>query len=210
MEETKNEIGEKSKTGRNLLRSKKIALMIAAVGCVLLIGVCVFGIVWVIQSSAEGKVKTVSHSTLEKLMEIGDLSTLQYDYASVAVMTTENGEECYYVAYEGTVWVGIDFSSVRAEVDKQEKKVIFTLPEAKVCEVMTDVDSFDFIFVKDRFETETILPQAHALSLADLKQKAENDNSLLTMARKNAEEALRALAEPLLKAADERYTVEVR
>ena len=61
----------------------------------------------------EGTVTTISKASLEKVFEISELSTVDYSYNAVARAYEEDGvTPKYYVAYEGTVTAGIDFSKI--------------------------------------------------------------------------------------------------
>lgn len=63
--------------------------------------------------SNEGKVTTISEASLEKVIETSQLSTMEYTFNGVTRVTKEFFDTTkYYVAYEGTVRAGIDFSAI--------------------------------------------------------------------------------------------------
>ena len=92
----------------------------------------------------------------------------------------------------------------------KNKKIIVTLPKVEVQEVTVDIKSLDFIFLKKKYETETILSDAYSECLKDLSNKANKDDSLYDMAKENAESTIRALMEPLIQGFDSEFTVEVK
>ena len=52
--------------------------------------------------------------------------------------------------------------------------------------------------------------EAYSLACNDLKQKAENDTEILTLARENAISAINALLEPWISQLDNQYTIEIQ
>lgn len=161
-------------------------------------------------SGKKAQLTTIAESSLEDIVEISDLSTLKYNYNSIAKVSDDKGNEKYYVAYEGVVKLGINFSEAEPKIDMKEKKIIVTLPKVEVQEVTVDMKSLDFIFKKQKYETETILSDAYSECLKDLSNKANKDDSLYDMAKENAESTIRALMEPLIQELDSEFTVEVK
>lgn len=190
---------------------KKIKLMIA--GCVLaviLVGAAVF-VVPKLLYSEENRVTTITKASLEKVLEISDLETLDYTYNSIVDVMDEDGEKIkYHVAYEGVVTAGIDFEKIAVDVEEDTKTVVITVPEAGVQNVYVDMGTLEYIFEKDRYETETVSQEAYHACCEDLEKKAKEEMSLLTIARDNAVEAVNALITPWVEQMDEEYQVEVR
>ena len=55
----------------------------------------------------------ITASSLEKVLEIDELSTAEYTYNAVAKKHSQDGKEIkYYVAYEGKVTAGVDFEKI--------------------------------------------------------------------------------------------------
>ena len=157
----------------------------------------------------DGVITTVSKSSLEKIIEINELATLDYTYNAVTTVLDESGEnEKYYVAYEGIVTAGIDPSKISYDVNN--KNIVITLPEAEIQSTDVKIDSLDFIFAKRKCETETVSHEAHQACMDDLKQKAAKETSLLTLARENAVNSITALLNPWITQLDEEYTVEIK
>ena len=95
----------------------------------------------------EGTVTTISKASLEKVFEISELSTVDYSYNAVARAYEEDGATPkYYVAYEGTVTAGIDFSKIVIDIDEDTKIITITLPESEIQNTTVDFGSMDYIF----------------------------------------------------------------
>ena len=97
------------------------------------IGIIVFVIKKGFFDSKEGEVTTISQSSIEKILDISELSTLEYTYNAVAAGYDEDGKTLlYHVAYEGTVSAGIDFDKLKVKVNPDKKEIRITVPEAKI------------------------------------------------------------------------------
>lgn len=169
----------------------------------LLAVVIILGIIF----SKPGAVTTISESSLKEVIEISELSTIEYIYNSTFTVT-EGKEEKYHVAYEGVVKAGFDFNDIK--ISEEGKKIIITIPDITINSAYVDENSIDCLFIKDKYETETILQEAYRKSIEDLEIKAESNDTLLTMARDNAKEMIKALIQPWEEQLEEGYTIEVR
>lgn len=188
-----------------LIKKKKMLL-----GCILILLVvasAIFVMVQIKRSNGE-KVHTISKASLEKMLEISDLSTLDFTYNAIANVNDENGKPKYHVAYKGTVTAGIDFSQIGIAFN--EKVITITIPEASVQNVDVDMGTMNFIFEKKKYETETVSQEAYAACREDLDKRAAAEPSLLSMAKENATEAVKALVEPWVQQVDKEYTVEIK
>lgn len=189
---------------------KKVKLMIAG-GILAVILVAVAFLMPRLFSSKVPQVTTITKASLEKVLEISDLETLDYTYNSIVDIMDEDGETAkYHVAYEGVVTAGIDFEKIGVSVEDDTKTVVVTVPEAEVQNVYVDMGTMEYIFEKDRYETETVSQEAYHFCCEDLEKKAKEETSLLTIARDNAVEAVNALISPWVEQMDEEYHVEVR
>ena len=163
------------------------------------------------KNSDAGKSTTVTKSSLEKVLEISDLSTLDYNYNSIVDVKDEEGEkEKYHVAYEGTVTVGVDMSKVQISVDENIKKITIKVPDPVVQNVNIDMGTLQFIFEKDKYETESVTIEAYNACVADLENKAKQEDSLMTIAKENAINGINALISPWIEQVEGKYTVEVK
>lgn len=159
----------------------------------------------------EPNVTTISKSTLINLIETSDLSTLDYTYNAIATVTDEKTAAVkYHVAYEGTVTAGIDFSKIDLSIDKNANRISIRIPDAEIQYIDVDMGTLDFIFEKKKYDTETVSLEAYRASLADLEQRAKKENSLLSMAKENAVNAITALITPWAQAINDSYIVEVQ
>lgn len=190
---------------------KKVKLMIAGgvLAVILLAGAAL--VLPRLLNAKEDRVTTITKSSLEKVLEISDLETLDYTYNSIVDVMDEDGETVkYHVAYEGVVTAGIDFEKIGVSVEDETKTVVITVPEAEVQNVYVDMGTIECIFEKDKYETETVSQEAYHFCCEDLEKKAKEETSLLTIARDNAVEAVNALIAPWVEQMDEEYHVEVR
>lgn len=162
-----------------------------------------------ISGSKQGEVTTVSKASLEKILEINDLSTVDYIYNAIARAYNKDKVK-YYVAYEGRVSAGIDFDKVDIEVIEKDKKVIITIPDVEIQDIRVDMETMEYIFEKDRYETETVSAEAYKLCCADLSERAQEDELLFKMAEENAVASLKALFAPWIEQVDGQYTIEIK
>lgn len=165
-----------------------------------------------ISQNKEGQLTTISESSLQKIIEINELSTVDYTYNATTTQYVEDNtdEVKYYVAYEGTVTAGIDFHEIGIDVNEEEKIVTITIPEVEIHGVRVDMGTMDYIFVKDKFETETISQEAYKLCKADLKKRIEKEELLYNTARENAISSVEALFKPWIETIDKEYKVEIK
>lgn len=156
-----------------------------------------------------GTVTTQSEVSLKDIFEIGEVSSVEYTYNSIVSISTKKVKK-YHVAYKGTVKAGFNFDDIKTKDDKKNKKIVIEIPEIKINDVYVDDESLDFIFVKEKYNTETIYQEAYSKCVEDLKKKAKSNKKMLEMARENGIETIRALIMPLEEQLPEGYTVEYK
>lgn len=192
---------------KKMKNSTKILLLLMPIVIIILI------IVWmkmVVFNNQEGNVSTISKSSLEKVIEINELSTVDYTYNAIVKVYDEDGETIkYYVAYEGIVTAGIDFEKINIEVNEEKKLVTITLPEVEIHDVNVNMGTMEYIFVKDKYETETVSQEAYKASKQDLEKRVNEETELHEMAKENAIASVKALFTPWIEQIDEEYTIEV-
>lgn len=160
--------------------------------------------------SKDGEFSVISESTLKEILEIDELSTLEYFYNSIATQYAEDSEKIkYHVMYEGIVRLGIEFEDISINVNEDKKEIIILLPEVKVIDSDVIQETMDFIFIKDKYETESVLVEAYHLCKADLDRKIVESTSLFEMARENTVSSIEALLCPWIEQVDEEYVVTV-
>lgn len=161
-------------------------------------------------STKQGKLETIATSSLESIVEISELSTVDYTYNAIAKKQDKNGNVLYHVAYEGTITAGIDFNDIKFEVFESEKRVIITVPQVSIHEISVTTGTMEYIFTDDDYNTETVAQEAYKLCLDDLKSRADKENTLFNTARENAISSVTALFQPWIDSLSDSYTVEVK
>lgn len=213
VDETKKPKKEKkakkqSKLGKiikGLKTSTKIIFALAVVIVLIVAG-------WLISiTGEEGKLTTISESSLQKIIEINELSTVDYTYnATVSKTKPDSTEIMYHVAYEGTVTAGIDFHEIAFDLNEEEKIVTITIPEVEIHNISVNMGTMDYIFTKDKYDTETISQEAYKLCKADLKKRIEDEELLKKTAKENAISSVEALFKPWIETVDKEYQVVIK
>lgn len=159
----------------------------------------------------EGETTTFSEASIRKVFEISELSTADYTYNAVARVYAEDGINVkYYVAYEGRVKVGIDFSKIEIAMNEEEKVITITIPDIEFQEKMVDPGTLEFIFKDKKSETEQVHQEAFVLCQQDLDEKTSKEKELLMLARTNAKSVVEALVTPWIEQAEDDYTVNIQ
>lgn len=180
-----------------------IVSVLAAVGVLIL----VFG-----HSHLSGKEIVLTKSALEKIVKTSELSTAEVVYNSVLKVHNEKKPEQvdYFVSYDATVKVGIDFEEIEVdEPDTDNKIITVRIPKMKITEVNVDPGSLDFIFNNKKLNTYETSVQAQKLCGTDAEKKAMSNEQIMELARENTESLIKGLIEPLVEQLDEKYTVNV-
>lgn len=115
----------------------------------------------------------------------------------------------YYVAYEGKVNAGIDFKELDVKKGKNDT-IVVTLPDVEIQKVIVDINSFDFIYKRSKYETENITQEAYKLCKEDLKKRVSKDINFEKMARENAVETIEALFKPWIESLEGNYTLVIK
>lgn len=159
----------------------------------------------------EGKVTTISEASLKKVFEISELSTADYTYNAVArAYNQDNSEVRYYVAYEGRIKAGIDFSKIKIDIDEEEKLITLTIPDIEFQEITVDPGTLEYIFKDKGSETESIHQEAFTLCQQDLNERAAREEEFLLLARSNAASVVEALVMPWISQLEDSYTVDIQ
>ncbi len=181
---------------------------IAVAGLILLIGILLFSNVMDQKKEAE----IISKSTLEKIINVSELSTFEAVYNGIAqVMNEDNPKETdYYVSYDTKVKAGIDFEQVDVSVDNENKKITVVLPEVEITDVEVDITSLDYIFMNDGANTETVSEQAYKACIEDVSGESAGEKAIYELARQNARNIVEALISPFVKQLDAEYVLEIK
>lgn len=156
----------------------------------------------------EGKVTTITETDIREVLEISELQTAEYIYNSIVTVYLEDSDKVkYYVAYNGTVHAGIDFSKIQISVNNNTKEVHIIIPEVYIQDTIVETESLDFIFTKDKYDTASTHKEAYSICDKDLREKAESDKELLENAEKNVRNIVEGLLKPWIEELNEDYAV---
>lgn len=163
-------------------------------------------------SPKESKIEIDVKSSLEDLIEISELNTLQYTYNAVAETYHENdpSKVVYYTSYEGVVKAGIDTQEIDVKVDDQKKEILVSLPDVRINSVTVDLASMDHIFNDKAYDNKDVAARDTIATEKDLMKKVSEDENLLKYARENAINFIKGLTTPFIDSLDEKYTLEVK
>ncbi|MGM9927957.1 MAG: DUF4230 domain-containing protein [Bacillus sp. (in: firmicutes)] len=192
---------EKQKTMTNGKRKKlllAITLVVIAIAS---------GLVGTKVAKRKSEPEIISISTLERIINVSDLSTFQAVYKGVAKVMDEKitGKVDYYVSYYSKVKAGLDFEKVDLEIDEEEKVITVILPEIKITDVNVDITSLDYIFMDDNANTETVSAQAYKKCIEDVTTESSNQEAIYELAEQNAHSIIEALIKPFVEQLDEEY-----
>ena len=154
----------------------------------------------------------ISKATLEKVINVSDLSTFEAIYNGVAAVANEENPENidYYVSYEAKVKAGIDFELVEVEVNETDKVITVTLPEVKITDVDVDIASLDYIFMNNKANTQTVSEQAYKKCIKDVTKESNSTDEIYESARQNARNIVEALISPFVEQLDSEYKLEIK
>lgn len=201
-----------SATPKQSKKYPKPSLKLALIISVVILAVLTLAAALHRYSKPKDPMDLLTTASLEKIIEVSELSTYDAVYNGIVeVRNTENADQVdYYVSYESKVKVGIELADVQEYPDHENKKICVVLPEVIITDVTVDFGSMDFIFVKEEAETETVAQQAYKACIADANSECENEMDIYLLAKKNAENIVTALVQPLLSVMDEPYELEIR
>lgn len=158
----------------------------------------------------EGKVTTITESTLQEIFSISELATAEYTYSSIAHMYEEDGETpMYHVAYSATIMAGIDFSKIIISVNEENKVVTLKMPNCEIQSAKVNFESLDFIFEKEKYNNEGTVDESYELCKSDLETRIGTEDELLEIAKGNAEAVVEALVIPWINQLDEDYIINI-
>ena len=163
-------------------------------------------------ASRKSEPEIISKSTLERIINVSDLSTFEAVYNGVAKVMNEKKPENvdYYVSYNAKVKAGLDFEKIDLEIDREEKIITVKLPEIKITDVNVDITSLDYIFMNDKANTETVSAQAYKKCIEDVTNESSNEDAIYTLAEQNAHNIIEALIKPFVEQLDEEYQLVIK
>lgn len=177
--------------------------VIIAIIVVLVIGGIVFF------TKPKGTTSFSADTMLQDVHELSNLSTVSYNYNGVATAYDEEGNEKYCVSYNGVVDIGFDLNNIQIIDEKADKTIRITIPDLKILSVNANIGKAEYIFIKQKYNTETVVSEANQVAKSDLEKKAKEDEKMFTIARENAIDTIKAWSEPFLSQLPEGYRIVV-
>lgn len=196
-----------NKANKNSPENKK--LLAVVVGVVLVAIVAGILVAPKILSNSKPEPEVITVSTLEKIINVSELSTFTAVYNGIAqVMNEKKPEETdYYVSYEARVNAGIDFEKIEISVDSEAKAINIDVPEVYITEVNVDISSLDFIFYNKKANASTVTQEAFKACEEDVQKESGQQAAIFELAQQNAENVLTALTRPIVEQLDSEYTL---
>lgn len=201
-------MGEQKKISKLTVRNQKIYIIAA----IILIIIIALLFLLISNSSKNDKKEIITESTLEKIIDVSDLSTYEAVYNGIANVPNKKKTKNidYYVSYEAKVKAGIDFDKVKISVDAKEKKIIITVPDIVITDTNVDITTLDYIFENKKAETSTVSQEAYKAAIADVEKEITDKDAIYTLAEENAKNVIEALVKPFVKQMDSEYTLEIK
>ena len=186
------------------MKKKKLFIIILAVLIVIgIAGTAVF----MRESHKKREAEILTTSTLEKIINVSELSTFEAVYNGIAVVKNPEMEEQidYYVTYKAKVQAGIDFEKVEVSKDDEKKQILVKIPEIELGEPMVDIASMDYIFENKSANTQTVSEEAYKACIQDARQESEKEEAIVALAKQNAQNIIKALIQPFIENMEDPY-----
>ena len=153
--------------------------------------------------------EVITISTLEKIINVNELSTFTAVYNGIATVRNEKKPEeiDYYVSYEARVNAGIDFNKIEISVDNEAKTIFVDIPQICITDSNVDITSLDFIFYNDKANASTVTQEAFKACEADVQKESEQQNAIYELAKQNAVNVLTDLINPIFEQLGTEYTL---
>ena len=192
---------DKAKAGQHpfskLLVKPKV-LVIAAV--VILVAIAAVAVLLQTSGREEPQPQVFNKPTLERIINVSELSTFTAVYNGIARVANEKKPEKidYYVSYEATVNAGIDFRAVDISINEEQKTITLKVPEAHITNQSVEMSSLDFIFLNQKADKSGVTEAAYKACEEDVRQESEQQTAICELAKQNAENVLKALTKPIV------------
>ena len=177
---------------------KPKVLVIAAV--VILVAIAAVAVLLQTSGREEPQPQVFNKSTLERIINVSELSTFTAVYNGIARVANEKKPEKidYYVSYEATVNAGIDFQKVEISMDEEQKTITLKVPEAHITNQSVEMSSLDSIFLNQKADKSGVTEAAYKACEEDVRQESEQQTAICELAKQNAENVLKALTKPIV------------
>lgn len=139
-----------------------------------------------------------------KIQEIGELATYEYMYTDAGKF--ENPQKIFgknipfttksFIAkWNGVIKAGVDINEIKAEVDKNNKKIIVHMPKAEILSHEIDEDSVETLDQKDGLFNKIKVEDVREFDSKSKEAMEERaiEKGLLDKASKNAEKIIEKL-----------------
>lgn len=161
-------------------------IILGAVAVILIV------VILLVVFSGSGKVTVNVETSLKEIIEISELKTAEYTYNSIAEVKDGDTTK-YYVSYKGTVSAGVDFEAIK--VDRKGSIICITIPAIEILSVNVNTD-MEYIFIKDKYDTENTYSEAYNVCCRDLEEKAKTNSTLIKTAEESVVDTIKALTKP--------------
>ena len=172
---------------------KRARIITRIVIVVAIISVCMIGGKRLISLTLKkNQPEIITKATLEKIIDVSDMSTFEAVYNGVAkVMNEKNADKVdYYVSYEAKVKAGFDVEKVQLDIDN---------------DINVDIASLDYIFMNDKANVSTVSEQAYKKCIEDVERESSSENAIYTLAGQNAKDVITALVNPFIEQLENDY-----
>ncbi len=159
----------------------------------------------------ESEPEIINKPTLERIINVSDLSTFEAVYNGIAKIINENEPDKvdYYVSYEATVKAGINFENVDIDVDNEKKIITVKIPEVKINDINVDITSLDYIFENEKANISTVSEEAYKKCIEDVTVESNKENEIYELAKQNAKNIIEALISPFVEQFDNEYQLQI-
>lgn len=160
------------------------------------IGVLIFGIIFFINIQDDSEPVVISKSRLQEAVAIEDLSTANFIYNGIAETVKEGllFDSTYYISYDSTVKVGINFQDIIFTIDHENKGIKVFLPEITINVASIDTSSINFI----PQNPDITLQDIYELCKEDAINEANHSEELKEIAEDNVKVVVETLLLPLM------------
>jgi len=205
------EVSSKKSTKKKFIAKKIKLKLVSVLIIVIVVLVAIIGILIEINSAKKEK-EIITKSTLEKIINVSDLSTFEAVYNGVAKSMNEEKPEKvdYHVSYEAKVKAGIEFDKVDIKIDNEKKTIKVKIPKVKITEVVVDIASLDYLFQNNKANDETVSEEAYKLCKEDVEKESATNDAIYELAEENAKSVIEALIKPFVSQLDSEYVLEIK
>ena len=144
----------------------------------------------------------VSSATLQKVVNVSDLSTAKFIYNGIAEKSDDNGNTVYHIAYDATVNAGISMQDITFDVDDAKKTVTPILPTITIDNPVIDESSLEYLPENPNADLKEVI----TICKADALSEAQQNSQIYSTARENLKMTVEVLIKPLLDS--EGYTID--